>query len=124
VVGEQGCVLTPAVSDPLEPGGEGGMEARTTRLRDTCVRDLARQRVPERELLLVGERRAQPPPDEVARLEQGEFGVDLVQQLAHGAAPEDPSRSRRACSAVLSVGGRRSIGPARTGVHGVGDGRT
>ena len=117
VVCEQSRVLAAAVPDPLQPGGERGVEARAARLRDASVRTSRVSACRNVELTLVRQRGAQPPPHEVARLEQGEVGRHPVEQLANRAVPEDAAdHGGRLQSGLLDLG--ELVDPGREdGVH-------
>ena len=58
VVCEQGRMLVLCRAAPLEPVGERGVETAAPSLGDARVRDLASERVLDRELVLAGQRRA------------------------------------------------------------------
>ena len=114
VVREQGGVLAAAVSDPLEPGREGGMQARAPRLRDARVRDLARQRVPERELAA---RPRAPSPAAAGRSRAPRAGRSRGRLRP---AARTPGRARRRARSRPPPAERpsRSRGAGRSGPRG------
>src|SRR5581483_9566992 len=99
VVGEEGAVLAlPVAGRFLDPACDARVRARPLPTRQALVRDVARQDVAERKLLLAEERRAEPRGDELPFLEASQVGVDLlvvVEQGGDGAAPEDAADDGR-----------------------------
>jgi hypothetical protein len=76
VVCEERRVLVAAFAEMFEPGCKSSVQPAAPRLRQTRVRDLARQRMLERELALAGQRRGRSPADEVPLLESEPVGID------------------------------------------------
>ena len=92
---EQRRILLAVGAEALEPGGEGGVKACSFRLRHARVRDVSRQCVFERELLLAGHRRRAVAADEVAPDKHAHVGLDAAEKLEHGGRPEDTSDDGR-----------------------------
>ena len=78
MVREEESVLVPPLAETFEPRGDARVEPSPPGLGQACVRDLARQRVLEGELVLTRDRRAGLPTDEVALLKASEGQFDVL----------------------------------------------
>jgi hypothetical protein len=102
----------------LEPGGKRGVDPWTTSLRETRVRDFAREGVLDRVLALAGDARARTAAYEVAILEDPQVGRAL-DQLVHRPRPEDAPDHRGRLEGGL-LGGAEEVDPrGKDRVHGV-----
>ena len=104
-----GVVVDPLLCRLLDPGGCGDVLLGARRTRDLLIRDVADERVPERELVLALDRGEANRADELATHELVEVAPHLVAiafaDRREGAAPEDPTRRRpRRAGAALSSG--------------------
>src|SRR5439155_24829782 len=94
VVCEQRGMLVTALAHPFDPRAELGVQPGSSRLRETSVGNLARERVLEHILDFAFEGRTGPATDEVAALEEMEVWLVHFEELVDGAGPEDAADDR------------------------------